>query len=152
MKICCTCKQNLDFSLFGKNKSRKDGLQPNCKSCKNAGNSKYHSNNRTREKEYRRTYWQTIGKFELSKNAARTAHRKAVKLQASPSWLTEEHKTAIECKYSVAKMLSVYGNTKHAVDHIVPLQGKTVCGLHVPWNLQVITVEDNLKKGNKFHG
>ena len=70
--------------------------------------------------------------------------------QATPKWLTAEHKLEIRMKYRLAIELSRRLGTPHAVDHIVPLQGEEVCGLHVPWNMEVITQEENLKKSNKL--
>lgn len=70
--------------------------------------------------------------------------------QATPKWLTTEHKMEIRLKYRLAIELSRKLRVPHAVDHIVPLQGEDVCGLHVPWNTEVITQEENLKKSNKL--
>ena len=69
---------------------------------------------------------------------------------ATPKWLTAEHKMEIRLKYRLAIELSRRLGVPHAVDHIIPLQGEDVCGLHVPWNMEVITQEQNLKKSNKL--
>ena len=69
---------------------------------------------------------------------------------ATPKWLTAEHKMEIRLKYRLAIELSRRTGIRHAVDHIIPIQGEEVCGLHVPWNLEVITQEQNLKKSNKL--
>ena len=70
--------------------------------------------------------------------------------QATPKWLTQEQKFEIRLKYRLAIELSRRTGVRHAVDHIVPLQGETVSGLHVPWNLEVLTQEENLKKYNRL--
>lgn len=75
---------------------------------------------------------------------------KEAKSRRMPKWLAQDHLIAIKCKYSVASMLNIYGVERWHVDHIVPLRGKDVCGLHVPWNLQVIPAKVNISKGRKF--
>ena len=69
---------------------------------------------------------------------------------ATPKWLTAEQKLEIRFHYRMAIALSRATKIPHAVDHIIPLQGEDVCGLHVPWNLRVITQDENLKKSNKL--
>jgi len=56
----------------------------------------------------------------------------------------------IKMIYKLATRMSRKHGIKYHVDHIVPLNGKTVSGLHVSWNLQIITSEENIKKGNKW--
>lgn len=67
-----------------------------------------------------------------------------------PSWLTAEHKARILAFYVEARRLGLETGLEHHVDHIVPLRGKTVSGLHVPWNLQVLPGSLNRSKSNKF--
>jgi len=80
---------------------------------------------------------------------ARTRLRQARKLNATPAWLTREHKDEIADIYEQAVHAEKLTGIKHHVDHIEPLQGKDRCGLHVPWNLQILTATENLSKHNR---
>lgn len=81
---------------------------------------------------------------------AKIALRRARKLNATPKWLTENHIKEIKEIYKNCIEISKNTGIKHHVDHIIPLKGETVCGLHVPWNLQIITESENCKKWNKL--
>ena len=89
-------------------------------------------------------------KANRHKGAALLAKRRAAKKQRTPSWLTEDHLWMIEEAYEIAEVRSRVTGISWHVDHICPLQGKNVFGLHVPWNLQVITAAENIAKGNRF--
>jgi len=69
---------------------------------------------------------------------------------ATPKWLTPEHKVQIRAMYLAARDLTRRTGVKHVVDHIVPLRSEVVCGLHVPWNLQILTHTANCAKSNIF--
>ena len=82
--------------------------------------------------------------------AERDALNKARKIRAAPTWLTSEHRKQIEQTYKTAQRVTIETGIQHHVDHIVPLAGKSVRGLHVPWNLRVITAHENLVKSNNM--
>jgi hypothetical protein len=78
------------------------------------------------------------------------ASRRVEKLNRTPKWLTKFDKLKIKCIYSVASMLTKHNNEPWHVDHVIPLKGKLVSGLHVPSNLQIIRGKENRVKLNKF--
>lgn len=156
-KICSKCKEEKLFSEFGKDKAQKDGYKFHCRICrKNYSRinrteiSKYgkgwRESNKNKILEYHKDY-RVLNKHKVN---ALTAKRRATKLQATPQWLTKEEFIEIEELYQIAQAFKLYTGQEYHVDHIVPLQGENVCGLHVPWNLQILEASENLSKHNKL--
>jgi hypothetical protein len=88
-------------------------------------------------------------KHKARTNANKAAYR-AGKSNRTPLWLSEFDKLKIKCIYSIATMLTRVNKEPWHVDHIIPLHGKFVSGLHVPSNLWFIKGEENRIKNNKF--
>jgi len=84
-------------------------------------------------------------------HAAKEAKRRSAKLNRTPPWLSEADISRIKSIYKACNRITKKTGVLHHVDHIVPLQGKNVSGLHVPWNLQVIPAKQNLSKSNHFN-
>ena len=138
----------------------------NCTMCQAAACKKWSQNNRdkqlTAERKYRKqnpekvrestAKWRFNNLEKVKKKAAEwqkanrstcnfhDAKRRALKLLATPKWCDME---AIKLFYSDCPK-------DKQVDHIVPLNSEKVCGLHTIANLQYLTPEDNLKKGNRW--
>lgn len=109
-------------------------------------NKKYYAKHPEKRKQYYRKY----AKKNTAKIAALKNKRYCSKMNRTPKWLTLQDLYQIETFYKEAQRLTKETGIQYHVDHIVPLQGKEVSGLHVPWNLQVILATENLKKRNKY--
>ena len=84
----------------------------------------------------------------LSKNnRRRKAHNKKMQ-QATPRWLSLSDRQKMNSFWEQSKQLTRATGFQHSVDHIVPLSHPAVCGLHVPWNLEVMLFRDNIAKSN----
>lgn len=124
-----------------------------CVDCRREDQRKWVSNNREKDravfqkwKEAQpKGYWRKWSDKNRAKQNAAESRRRAVK-HASFAKLSSAQINTVEHIYSEAAELGLH------VDHIVPLVNPRVCGLHVPWNLQLLTPGDNLSKGNKFDG
>jgi 5-methylcytosine-specific restriction endonuclease McrA len=78
------------------------------------------------------------------------AKRKAAKKNRTPEWLTEDHEWMMRETHELALRRTKITGVEWEVDHILPISGETVSGLHVPWNLQVVTRAKNRAKSNKL--
>ena len=165
MKICSKCKQDKPLFDFGKHSRNKDGLQYYCKTCRisvcaksfskisdeikskrNASTRKWKQENKDFVYEYNKKY-----KSDHSNLMSQLEKKRQIRLKnATPSWLTEFDLLKMKCYYQVASMYSRESSQKWSVDHIIPLQGKNVCGLHVPSNLRIIPTSENTKKSNLY--
>lgn len=84
-----------------------------------------------------------------SKRAALIAKYRAAQAQRTPPWLDQAYLAEIEGVYHFAKVMERIAGEKYHVDHIEPLQGVEVSGLHVPWNLRAIPAREHWSKGNR---
>lgn len=171
MKTCKCCGTAKPESEFGKHKETADGLRPECNACRRErerqrrltnpealsakdrerGKRERHRRNATalawakRNPEKRKASCAAWGAANQHKLAAYAAKRRGVKLRAIPPWADMQR---IDGVYAEAAAMRALGVDVH-VDHIVPLQGKTVTGLHVHTNLRLLIASDNIAKGNR---
>ena len=180
MKTCTKCKENKPVTEFNKLSKAADGLQYHCKACKlvhqqanprrKAAVAKYRDANKeacnarsVASQQKKRGYYNakmrewTAANRERHLNTRRTwaklnvaveserKQRFAKRIQGAPC-LTVAERAEIDGVYRFCQLFAGF-----EVDHIIPLQGKTVSGLHVPENLQALPIAVNRSKGNKFN-
>jgi hypothetical protein len=171
MKICSRCGVNLELTCFSKRAVSNDGLSAACKVCiahykKNSQATKDYQKNRYWEnievERARKTEWSLSNKEHVNKYKSEYRKKEpdrhrywdslkhAKRKQRVPPWLTSQQLEEINNFYWLAKDLQLVTGEIYQVDHIVPLLGKNICGLHVPWNLQILPSDLNNKKNNKF--
>lgn len=148
-KTCTRCLKKLEYKYFQRRNIKTGQLHEQCKFCK----AQYRKHRiktvpgfaeRLRELSRKQTkeYHQNWRKKNRGLATSYTVKYKNSKIQRTPSWADLK---AIELFY-------VNCPEGYEVDHIIPLQGKNVSGLHVVENLQYLTVKENRSKSNRFEG
>ena len=163
LRKCTTCKQYKYIGNFCRDRSRRDGYNYRCKACDTAIQRSRYKADPARacaavRKSYRKHREKRVQQSSASQKAKRqagdlvyaarrrrhNADRRARKRHAIPPWA---NKDAIAGIYRAAAIWNKHHPDRPVhVDHIVPLRGKTVCGLHVENNLQLLSAQANLRK------
>jgi hypothetical protein len=132
-----------------------------CCVCGNAGANKVKQRDRTKyiqhAKDWNNRNPERIKEIHNKRNRANPARRnlltanyRSAKDNRTPAWLTEVDYERIANVYKLATLQSKITGTTWHVDHIIPLRGEYVSGLHVPSNLQAIPGVDNVRKNNSY--
>ena len=155
MKHCRKC----GVALTGENWTASYAKRSDCicRKCVNARNREYYKENteymlakNRKFKEANPEYFSEHAKNNRGMKNAQWAKYYAAKLQRTPKWQTQEDRDAIKLIYESAPLCTVKGEpSRYEVDHIIPLQGEKVSGLHVPGNLQYMYPTLNKQKSNK---
>ena len=134
-KVCRVCNEPRSVDLFGVSKDSIDGKGSVCKLCRGV-----------KEKEPL--------SYKEKRHLANTKKKKRrlAETLATPKWLTKEQKEQIEWVYNHMRDCRAVTGELYEVNHIVPLRGENICGLHVPWNLEVLPRYINSAIGNRFDG
>jgi hypothetical protein len=177
MKNCTRCHVNKPFEAFYSSSTLKSGYMSHCKECESTRSKvktkKYRDTRLVKAQEWRtnnkdaylfaiqawrqenpnrmKELYSNWAQANKDKVNAKWMKRDAAKKNRTPSWLTQDEHWMIEQAYDIAAKRTQMLGIQFHVDHIVPLQGKTVSGLHVPWNLQVIPAKLNQQKSNRFN-
>ena len=141
-RACAGCIRARDMENFESARARgKDWRLKNLEKAKHQRRNNYEKN---KERLLRLSSEYRLA--NIKKYTAYASARRALKLAATPPWADLDQ---ILNFYEIAGKLSEDTGIPHEVDHIVPIQGKTVCGLHVAHNLQVLTRSENRAKHNR---
>lgn len=145
-KHCPRCEAVLPLAAFVRRTASRDGLSATCRTCLAAEKqSKYWASAEERRAASARATASKRARFESD-----PAYRKAYRLWSSTKRRTTIPAWACIADFAPICQVAVDAGPGFVVDHIVPLKHPGVCGLHVPWNLQVISDELNRLKGGSF--
>lgn len=176
MKFCARCKVSKAFSEFRRQTDSIDGHASYCRDCATEKHREWCKKNPDVRKQHHRESWARHGakkaprkreryleviaaegreKFRTSSRiryqkkkkqspgyfTAKAALRRAAVKRATPPWVD---------RFAIAAIYAEAARQGKHVDHIIPLLGEGICGLHVPWNLQLLDPIENKIKGNRY--